>query len=167
MKSILKNIKTMKTRIFWITKYLAIMPKPNADEHLEEDIIHFKNQNVTTLVSLLTQNETFELELEKEKELCEKHSIHFISFPLKDRSVPSETQTSKLKELARELAQKISQNQKVIVHCRGGIGRAGMICAAILIEQGVRKDKVIEKISTARGVSIPDTEEQKKWIMGY
>lgn len=155
----------MKTRIFWITEYLAIMPKPNADEYLEEDIIHFKSQDVTTLVSLLTKNEVFELGLKEEQILCEKHFIDFVSFPLEDRSVPNEIQTKELKELARQLTQKINQNEKVIVHCRGGIGRAGMLCAAILIEQGIRKDEVIEKISKARGVSIPDTEEQEKWIM--
>lgn len=157
----------MKTRIFWITENLAIMPKPNSDENLEEDIINFSNQKVTTLVSLLTREESFDLGLQNEKRLCEKYAIAFISFPINDRSVPTEKQTIQIRELAKKLVEKISQNEKIIIHCRGGIGRAGMICSAILIEKNISNQEAIEKISQTRGLKIPDTEEQKKWIMKY
>ena len=157
----------MKTRIFWITQNLAIMPKPNADKGLEEDMVHFKNQKVNVLVSLLTKEENFDVGLHHENLLCQKYDIEFISFPILDRSVPNEAQTENLKELAQKLAHKINQDEKMIVHCRGGIGRAGMLCAAILIELGTHKNDVIEKISKARGVNIPDTTEQKDWIINY
>lgn len=157
----------MKTRIFWITKNLAIMPKPNSDEFLEEDIIHFSNQKLNILVSLLTREESFDLGLQNEKSICEKYTIDFISFPIIDRSVPTEKQTIQIKELAKNLEEKIHQNEKIIIHCRGGIGRAGMLCSAILIEQGYDTREAIEKISKARGLNLPDTEEQKNWIMKY
>jgi len=83
----------MKTRIFWITKNLAIMPKPNSDNDLEEDIINFSNQKVTVLVSFLTREESFDLGLQNEKAICEKYAIDFISLPITDRSVPTEKQT--------------------------------------------------------------------------
>lgn len=157
----------MKTRIFWITKNLAIMPKPNSDDSLEEDIINFSNQKVTVLVSLLTKEENFDLGLQSKKQVCEKYAIDFISFPIIDRSVPTERQTIQIRELAKKLVEKVNQNEKIIVHCRGGIGRAGMLCSAILMEQGLSNQETIEKISKIRGVSIPDTEEQKVWIMKY
>ena len=87
--------------------------------------------------------------------------------PIIDRSVPTEKQTIQIKELAKKLVEKVNQNEKIIVHCRGGIGRAGMLCSAILIEQEIKPQEAIEKISEARGVTIPDTEEQKRWIMRY
>lgn len=157
----------MKTRIFWITENLAIMPKPNSHDLLEEDIINFANQKANVLVSLLTREENFDLGLQNEKQICENYSIDFISFPIIDRSVPTEKQTIQIRELAKNLTEKIKQNEKIIVHCRGGIGRAGMLCSAILIEKGISNQEVIEKISKARRVNIPDTEEQKEWIMNY
>ncbi|WP_338815235.1 dual specificity protein phosphatase family protein [Bernardetia sp. Wsw4-3y2] len=161
----------MKTRIFWITKNLAIMPKPNSDNFLEEDIIHFSNQKLNILVSLLTREESFDLGLQNEKSICEKYAIDFISLPIIDRSVPTEKQTAQIRELAKKLVERINnildKNEKIIIHCRAGIGRAGMLCSAILIEQGVSNLKAIEKISDARGLRIPDTEEQKNWIMKY
>lgn len=72
----------MKTRIFWITKNLAIMPKPNSGTDLEEDIINFSNQKVNVLVSLLTKEENFDLGLQNEKQACEKYAINFISLPI-------------------------------------------------------------------------------------
>ncbi len=161
----------MKTRVFWITENLAIMPKPNSDENLEEDIINFSNQKVTTLVSLLTREESFDLGLQNEKTLCEQYAIDFISFPIIDRSVPTEKQTIQIRELAQKLVERINsildKNEKIIVHCRGGIGRAGMVCSAILIEQKFSNQEAIEKISKVRGLNIPDPEEQKEWIMKY
>lgn len=161
----------MKTRIFWITQNLAIMPKPNSDDSLEEDIINFANQKATILVSLLTKEENFELGLQNERQLCEKYAIDFISFPIIDRSVPTERQTIQIRELAKNLIEKMNgildKNEKIIIHCRGGIGRAGMLCSAILIEQGIKPQEAIEKISNTRGLTIPDTEEQKAWIMKY
>ncbi|AFM03901.1 putative protein-tyrosine phosphatase [Bernardetia litoralis DSM 6794] len=157
----------MKTRIFWINKNLAIMPKPNSDDFLEEDIINFANQKVGILVSLLTKEENFDLGLQNEESICQKYSIDFISFPIIDRSVPTNKQNIQIRELAKKLVKKTKQNKKIIVHCRGGIGRAGMLCSAILIENGISNQEAIKKISEARNLKIPDTEEQKEWIMNY
>ncbi|WP_338760338.1 dual specificity protein phosphatase family protein [Bernardetia sp. ABR2-2B] len=157
----------MKTRIFWITEKLAIMPKPNSDENLEEDIINFSNLKVTIVVSLLTKEEKFDLGLQNEKAICEKYEIDFISIPIIDRSIPTEKQTIQIRELTKKINSILDKNKKIIVHCRAGIGRVGMLCSAILIEQGLSNQEAIEKVSKARGVNIPDTEEQKKWIMKY
>jgi hypothetical protein len=55
---------------------------------LEEDILSLKKQGVQTIVSLLDRNEIYELGLENESELCLKHGIEFITFPIIDRNVP-------------------------------------------------------------------------------
>jgi hypothetical protein len=49
---------------------------------LEEDILSLKKQGVQTIVSLLDRNEIYELGLENESELCLKHGIEFITFPI-------------------------------------------------------------------------------------
>jgi len=86
--------------IYWIKDFLAgnlaIMPKPRSNEWLEDEIQEFNNQGVNLVVCLLTTDEIYELELQKEKTLCERYQIQYISFPIEDRSVPSFLETKKL-----------------------------------------------------------------------
>lgn len=53
------------------------------------------------------------------------------------------------------------------IHCRQGIGRAGLIASALLIGQGLGSKESIERVSAARNVPVPETAEQKLWIESF
>lgn len=50
----------------------------------------------------------------------------------------------------------------VHIHCRAGIGRAGLVTACLLYHLG--RTAVWETLERARGVPVPDTDEQKEWV---
>jgi protein-tyrosine phosphatase len=50
------------------------------------------------------------------------------------------------------------------VHCRAGIGRSGIAAAAVLVSLGHEPRDVFAMVSKARGVSVPDTDEQIEWF---
>ena len=50
------------------------------------------------------------------------------------------------------------------VHCRQSIGRAGLIAAGVPIASGVAADRALETVTSARGVTVPETSEQREWI---
>ncbi len=52
----------------------------------------------------------------------------------------------------------------VVIHCRMGIGRSSMLAAAILIHLGMESSNIFERISTYRGLQVPDTPAQTAWI---
>jgi hypothetical protein len=39
-----------------------------------------------------------------------------------------------------------------------------MLCACLLSMRGLTVDSAFQKIQTARGCSVPDTAEQRKWV---
>jgi protein-tyrosine phosphatase len=55
----------------------------------------------------------------------------------------------------------------VILHCRAGIGRSGLVAACLLVMKGVSPEEAVKKVSAARGVSVPETKEQRNWIDQY
>jgi protein-tyrosine phosphatase len=61
----------------------------------------------------------------------------------------------------------LSLGKNVTIHCRQGIGRAGLVAAALLIEQGLGPEEAIRRVSTARHIPIPETEEQRVWIESF
>ncbi|MGB3547125.1 MAG: hypothetical protein WBA17_09120, partial [Saprospiraceae bacterium] len=60
---------------------------------------------------------------------------------------------------------KINKNKKVVIHCRMGIGRASVLAAATMINLGYEAKDIFEIIGKYRKLEVPDTDEQKTWIL--
>jgi protein-tyrosine phosphatase len=157
----------MFTKIYWLHRFennaqLAIMARPRGGEWLEEEIAMLKKQHVHALVSLLESHEIAELGLSKEQQLCEAHGITFINFPIPDRSVPEKY--SRLEPFLTMLMQQIQEGHSVVIHCRMGIGRSSIIAGCLLLEAGLKTDFIFQHITKVRGLKVPDTEEQVRWL---
>jgi protein-tyrosine phosphatase len=157
----------MYTQPYWIDKFgnggaIGIMPRPRGNDWLADEVKKLKESGVKTIVSLLEKDEIQELGLQNEEKLCNQQQIEYINFPIRDRAIPTEQEA--VDKLIKLLDEKVGEGQKVVIHCRMGIGRASLIAAAVLIRRGLQTDKVIEKIAKARALKVPDTEEQVHWL---
>jgi len=114
--------------IYWINdarigeKRIGTMARPRGNDWLDDEIKWLKIKEVDCLVSLLERSEEWELGLHEQKEICKKWEIEFISFPIRDVNTPKNENEFIL--LSKELAKKIKENKRVVIHCRMGIGRA-------------------------------------------
>lgn len=155
--------------IYWIqhaaTPKLAIVARPRGGDWLNDDLLALKREGVNVLVSLLTTPEEEELGLSNERGTAESMGLQFISYPIQDRETPSNLQS--FRDLALLLADDIRSGQVIGAHCRGCIGRATVLTAAILVELGWSAEAALSLIEEARGCSVPDTQEQKNWIRRY
>jgi len=52
------------------------------------------------------------------------------------------------------------------VHCAGGIGRSSVLSGAIMVQLGVPAADVWQVIGEARGCVVPETDEQRAWLLG-
>jgi protein-tyrosine phosphatase len=154
------------SRLHWIDVpgRLAIMARPRADDWLEVDVTEWRTSGVDLVVSLLERQEVSELGLQREAELCRACGIEFISFPIPDRGVPEIRQAS---EIARSIADGIASGRSIAVHCRAGIGRSSVIAACAMICSGIEAGEALTLIRAARGVIVPDTEEQRDWVIAF
>jgi len=157
----------MSVKIFWLHKYpnsslLGIMARPRGADWLEGEIMDLHKQNVQVVVSLLEHSEIYELGLQEEPELCSKHHIEYLNFPIPDRSIPSNN--TETKRLINSLIDKSLKGTNVVIHCRMGIGRSSIIAGSILLRAGYKADDIIPHISRIRGLSVPDTDQQTAWL---
>ena len=67
-----------------------------------------------------------------------------------------------MKSCARSLRRRLD----VLVHCRGGLGRAGTIAARLLIELGVEPAKAIEDVRAVRPGSDRNTTIKQTFVKG-
>jgi len=98
------------------------MPRPRGGDWLEDEVHGWQRSGIATVLSLLTPDETADLDLAREEQLCGTSGIEFISFPIEDRSVPASRNATF--DLLSNLANKLAAGKNVAIHCRQGIGRA-------------------------------------------
>ncbi|MEM8813190.1 MAG: dual specificity protein phosphatase family protein [Pseudomonadota bacterium] len=157
----------MKRSIFAIsavpTGRLFIMPRPSP-ERLSEVMAAYRSHRVDVVVSLLEPAEARKLGLENEAQACEAASMRFIQFPIRDMGLPqSDTFATQVEELVGAL----SAGQGVAVHCRAGIGRSGTMTCCILKKLGHSAAASMDLVSKARGLTVPETDEQRDFIMRF
>lgn len=157
----------MKPEIYQIKSIgkgsLFAMAKPVADDFMEQQFVNLANEKINRIVSLMEIDEASKAGLEEELRLTEKHRMEFVSFPIRDRGMPdSITEFSKF---TRGLYDDIASGLNTVVHCYAGIGRTGMVSAAVLLHDGFQPEQAFQHISLKRGVSVPDTQQQIDWIV--
>jgi protein-tyrosine phosphatase len=65
------------------------------------------------------------------------------------------------------LVEHLNAGQTAVVHCRGGIGRSSTIAAVALTQLGLEPNEAMDRIATARGLRVPETQAQRLWVHGY
>jgi hypothetical protein len=149
---------------------LAIVLKPRGDDWLKDDLINFKRGDrphggIDILVSLLEPDEAIWLGLGDERRLAEEAGLTFLSYPIRDVHVPANVQS--FRTFVAGLAKRLRAGERIGMHCRGSIGRAPTTAACTLVHLGWKAQDALDAIEAARGYPIPDTEEQRRWILHY
>ena len=156
----------MKPDLFWIPGpwrgRLAVVTRPRGGDWLEDEVSGWREAGLDVVVSLLEKDEAAQLELGHEGDVAESKRVQFIWFPIPDRGVPASTRDA-LSLLSR-IAAALEEGKNVAVHCRQGIGRSGLIAAGLLVTSGMNADEAIEVVSATRGLTIPETATQLRWI---
>ncbi len=70
--------------------------------------------------------------------------------PIADFSVPSEAFEQAWVTEGAEIRALLRDGGNLLVHCKGGLGRAGMISARLLVELGMEPDRAVREVRRAR-----------------
>jgi len=155
----------MASDIYWIehpfAQRIAIAARPRAGDWLEDEIDHWHSAGIGLVVSLLEPDEAAELGLQRERALCGARGIDFLSFPIPDRGMPDR------RDALTFLRQIRDTGRPVAFHCRAGIGRSSLMAAALLALDGLDAEGAFTLIRSARGVAVPDTEDQRRWVADF
>jgi protein-tyrosine phosphatase len=157
----------MKADVYWVRGpwrgRLGIVPRPRGGDWLRDEVRSLRDTGLEMVASLLTPDEAVELGLEQEKAFMQKEGLRFRAFPIPDYGVPSSRKA--FAGFLGELHKVLESGKNVGVHCRQGIGRSSLVVAALLVFSGEEPDEAFRRIAKARGREVPDTEEQRQWVV--
>jgi protein-tyrosine phosphatase len=159
----------MRKDLYWLDESwpgkLAVAPRPRGGDWLKDDVGTWKRAGVNAVLSLLTPDEERDFDLRDEAREVTTQGMEFTSFPIPDRQIPrSEAQWV---DVLEKVSHPLSAGKNLLVHCRQGIGRSGLVAACLLVKKGMSPGAAVESVSAARGLSIPETAEQRDWIDHY
>lgn len=131
---------------------LSVSIAPGKQDHrwnrsLEADLTAIKANGIHVIVCLLEWSEMGKLGIAEYPRRAQEMGFIFLHLPIKDRRAPNQGDVNALVPI---IVQLLSNGRHVLVHCRGGLGRAGTISACCLSHYGYTRDAAVNLVRTQR-----------------
>lgn len=153
-------------KVYWIAGQwkgrLAIVSRPRGADWLADDTAAWRAAGIDVVVSLLQPHEARHLELEDEATVAAASGVDFLAFSIPDEGVPASRESAA--GLIDDIIGALMRGRTVAIHCRQSIGRSGLIASGVLVAAGADPVSAIEIVSAARGLDVPETDEQRQWL---
>jgi len=157
------------TPLYWVDGpwpgKLALSARPRGGDWLEDEVQAWRREGLAIVCSLLEPHEERDLDLARERDEVRASEMRFVSLPIGDRKTPGSE--AEMRSVANSLLSELRAGGKVAVHCRQGVGRAGLTAACVLLAAGESVGSALQLLTKARGVEIPETTEQRLWLNRY
>ena len=117
---------------------------------------------VDLLVPLLEDGELRELQIQSLVDSAVARGFDVSRFPIEDGRIP--TNLTEFQQFVASVTDRARSGQNVVIHCKGGLGRAGTVGACVLIAAGASATQALELVAEARGSNAPETLEQREFV---
>ena len=131
---------------------------------IETDLDTIRDWGATAVLTLITDREIDCLKIPGLQQAVHDRHMEWWHLPIQDgKSPPAETFEKRWNDAGEALRDRLRAGFDVLVHCRGGLGRAGTIAARLLVELGERPDEAMRRVREVRPGAI-ETEEQEDHV---
>ncbi|HEY3354677.1 MAG TPA: cyclin-dependent kinase inhibitor 3 family protein [Polyangia bacterium] len=134
-----------------------------AERDLDDDVRQLREEHGADLLVCLV--ERHELQLLRIEDLLARAGAGGLAtawFPIRDGSVPASR--ASLRGLLDRIVAALRAGRTVIIHCRGGLGRTGLVAAACLVGLGARPAEALAAVRAVRPGSA-GAPEQERWVL--
>ncbi|HCX21172.1 MAG: hypothetical protein CMB80_32880 [Flammeovirgaceae bacterium] len=126
------------TGFHWIVKdELAGSAQPGLYSDWDKDVAYMKKRGIDYIMSL-TERPLIEEDATDE-------GFHFYHFPIRDMDSPMPRNAFQAIEF---MSEEIKKGHKFLIHCKGGVGRTGLMGACYWITKGLTAEEAITKVRT-------------------
>ncbi|KQY95043.1 MULTISPECIES: ADP-ribosylglycohydrolase family protein [unclassified Brevundimonas] len=124
------------------------------DRDLSADIGVIRGWAATTVLTLIEDHEFDLLDVRDLPAAVRETGMTWLHAPIRDVDVPDETFERRWTVVGHKVRAELRRGNRVLIHCRGGRGRAGMIAARLLVEFGESPAEAIQSVRQARSDTI-------------
>jgi len=114
---------------------------------------------------VLSMTEMKEMELFGAKSLgsdLSKANVEWRHLPIADFSAPESATAANWPEASKKAHAILASGGRVLVHCKGGCGRSGMVVLRLLVERGESPEEALARLRRENPDAV-ETKEQYLW----
>ncbi|WP_246731103.1 cyclin-dependent kinase inhibitor 3 family protein [Methylobacterium sp. 2A] len=134
------------------------------DRDLRADVEAIKEWGASCVLTLLESHEFDLLKVRGLPEAVREAGIVWLHAPIPDVSIPGPAFDVAWKTMGPRLTERLREGRSVVVHCRGGLGRAGLVAATLITIMGEDPSTAIERVRAVRPGAI-ETPEQEAYVL--
>ena len=102
------------------------------------------------VVTLVESDELHALRVPTLGDEVRRRGLEWYHLPIADYSIPGDAFETQWTRYGEAIRKRLRNGEDVVVHCKGGLGRAGMIAARLLAELGLPPEEAIRSVRGAR-----------------
>ena len=141
---------------------IGISALPGGSGDLAGDVTAIADWGATLVVTLVDDAELGPDGQGRLPNLLADRDVAWRHLPVTDFGVPSADVATEWPEVAAAANRILDDGGRVLVHCRGGCGRSGMIALRLMIERGEAPDDALTRLRDVRSCAV-ETEAQFLW----
>lgn len=141
---------------------LAICGLPGAAGDYDGDLAHIHDWRPGLVISLTEDSECAAVGAQDLGADLQAMGCRWVHLPVTDFQAPSEAFISHWAPVAQAARAALSGGGRVLVHCRGGCGRSGMVALRLMIESGEPGRVALARLRAVRPCAV-ETEPQMDW----
>ena len=131
---------------------------------LDTDLNMIRDWGAVAVVTLMEDHELIRFEIPNIGDAVHQRFMEWHHLPIIDGDVPADEFEARWPDVSARLRSLLLAGNRIFVHCRGGLGRAGMISARLLVELGAESEQVINNVRAARSPDAIETMAQEEWV---
>lgn len=117
---------------------------------LDADLAVIRDWEAGAVLSLLEDHEFELLGIPQFPAVMRAQPFAWHCLNIRDRDVPDARFEDAWPAARAALREVLAQGRGVVVHCRGGIGRTGLVVARFLVEEGMPAEEAITRVRASR-----------------
>ena len=133
---------------------------------LAVDLDVIKAWGAKCVLTLVEHHELESLQVVRLGQEVNSRGMQWLHLPIVDVSIPSAKFEREWKRAVPELVGVLEHGGKILVHCKGGLGRAGTVASLLLIEMRHTPTAAIQKVRAVRPGAV-ETQSQERYVLQY
>lgn len=133
------------------------------ERDLDTDLAAIASWGARAIINLVEEHEMLELGVADTAERLPA-GIDYFHLPIPDAGIPDAQWEAAWSAHGAVVRARLAAGHKILVHCKGGLGRTGLLAARLLIEFGMPPAQAVSAVRAARAATI-ETDAQLEYVL--